>query len=192
MTWGQKGGGKYLGPWNHDRWLSQQRTHKFEYVFGCLWINQELKQQTVKVKLLKPTTPKNCIFMPFLDTNSHLTTKPYNFDIKCQSNSESYDQHGFCGTKFRAGSEFFNDGGSFLQRERVLWGWLAGPSLSKCTQLKIYNFFVSDFKENNQIIFCRTQIKVFDTFWKDFTLPDIPSLMVENSLNMMKTKIFYY
>ena len=46
---------------------------------------------------MKPTTPKNCIFMPFLDTNSHLTTKPYNFDIKCSANSESYDQHGFLG-----------------------------------------------------------------------------------------------
>ena len=44
MTQGQKEGGKYLGPWNHDRWLSQQRTHKFEYVFGCLGSNQELKQ----------------------------------------------------------------------------------------------------------------------------------------------------
>ena len=25
-------GGIYLGPWNHDRWLSWQRTHKFEYI----------------------------------------------------------------------------------------------------------------------------------------------------------------
>ena len=44
--------------------------------------------------------------MPFLDTNSHLTTKPYNFDIKCQSNSESYDQHSFFVTKFRGGQNF--------------------------------------------------------------------------------------
>ena len=29
--------------------------------------------------------------MLFLDTNSHLTTKPHNFDIKSQNNSESYD-----------------------------------------------------------------------------------------------------
>ena len=41
--------------------------------------------------------------MPFLDTNSHLTIKPYNLDIKCQSNSESYDQHVFLRTKFRVG-----------------------------------------------------------------------------------------
>ena len=31
--------------------------------------------------------------MPFIDTNSHLTTKPYNLYIKFHSNSESYDQH---------------------------------------------------------------------------------------------------
>ena len=41
--------------------------------------------------------------MPFLDPNSHLTRKPYNFDIKCQGNYESYDRHGFFGTKFRGG-----------------------------------------------------------------------------------------
>ena len=44
--------------------------------------------------------------MPFLDTNSHLTTKSYNFDIKCQSNSESYDRHVFLGTKFKGGQNF--------------------------------------------------------------------------------------
>ena len=44
--------------------------------------------------------------MPFLDTNSHLTTKPYSFDIKCHSNSESYDRHGFFGTKFWGGQNF--------------------------------------------------------------------------------------
>ena len=44
--------------------------------------------------------------MPFLDTKSHLTTKPYNFDIKCPGNFERYDQHGFFGTKFRGGQNF--------------------------------------------------------------------------------------
>ena len=68
--------------------------------------------------------------MPFLDTNSHLTTKPYNFDIQCQSNSESYDRHGFFGTKFRWGQIyiFFFYGWKVFQQERVLWGWLDGPS----------------------------------------------------------------
>ena len=56
--------------------------------------------------------------MPFVDTNSHLTTKPSNFDIKCHSNSESYDRHGFFGTKFRGGQNFlFTVGGFFNKRE---------------------------------------------------------------------------
>ena len=38
VTRGQNEGG------NHDRWLSQQRTNKFEYVFCCLWTNHELKK----------------------------------------------------------------------------------------------------------------------------------------------------
>ena len=41
--------------------------------------------------------------MLFVDANSHLTTKPYNFDIKCQCNLESYDQHVFFGTHLRGG-----------------------------------------------------------------------------------------
>ena len=56
--------------------------------------------------------------MPFLDTNSHLTTKPYNFDIKCQGNSESYDQHNFFGTKFRGGQKILiTVGGFYNERE---------------------------------------------------------------------------
>ena len=34
VTWDQKEGGIYLSPWNHDRWLSPQRTKKAEYVFS--------------------------------------------------------------------------------------------------------------------------------------------------------------
>ena len=60
VTRGQKEGGKYLGPWDQDRWLSQQRTHNFEYVFGCLWINQELKQKT-KLNVWNQLHPKNAI-----------------------------------------------------------------------------------------------------------------------------------
>ena len=32
----------------------------------------------------------------------------------------------------KGGSEFFNNGGRFLQRGRVLWGGLAGPQDSVC------------------------------------------------------------
>ena len=101
VTWGQKGGEIYLSPWNHKRCLSPWRTHNVDYFFSFWWSNQEPLQEAVNVELLKPTTSKNFIFMPFLDKNSHLTTKPYNFDIKCQCNSESYDQHAFFGTRFR-------------------------------------------------------------------------------------------
>ena len=44
--------------------------------------------------------------MPFLKTKSHPTTKPYNFDIECQSNSKSYDRYSFFGTKFWGGQNF--------------------------------------------------------------------------------------
>ena len=38
----------------------------------------------------------------------------------------------FFGTEFRGGSDFFFIYGvKFLQQERVLWGWLAGPSPRK-------------------------------------------------------------
>ena len=63
--------------------------------------------------------------MPFLDTNSHLTTKPYNFDIKCPSNSESYDQHGFFGTKFRGSQDFLlTVGNLYNEREYSGADWL--------------------------------------------------------------------
>ena len=38
---------------------------KVKYVFNFWWTNQE--KWTEKVELLKPTTPKNFIFMPFVD-----------------------------------------------------------------------------------------------------------------------------
>ena len=71
--------------------------------------------------------------MPFVDTNSHLATKPYNFDIKCQSNSESYDQHIFFGTKFRGGQNFYLIWEVFPTRESTLgltgWTFLYGPTI---------------------------------------------------------------
>ena len=72
--------------------------------------------------------------MLFVDTNSHLTTKLHNFDIKCHSNSESYDQHGFFGTKFRGGQNFlFTLSGFFNKREY---------SEANCPDLLISNLFM--------------------------------------------------
>ena len=49
--------------------------------------------------------------------NSHLTTKPHIFDIKCQSNSRRYDQLFFFRTKFRRGKLFIYVGGFPNERE---------------------------------------------------------------------------
>ena len=63
--------------------------------------------------------------MPFVDTNSHLMTKSYNFDIKWHSNSESYDRHGYFGTKFRGGQNFcFTVGGFPNEGEYSGADWL--------------------------------------------------------------------
>ena len=49
---------------------------------------QHLTRQSNPFKL---TTIKKFIVMPLSDTNSLLRTSPYNVDIKCQCNSESYE-----------------------------------------------------------------------------------------------------
>ena len=72
--------------------------------------------------------------MPFQDTNSHLTTKPYNFGIKCQTNSESYDRHGFLGTKLMGGQNFvLTVVGFFNEREYSAADWLV-PLVLLCCQ----------------------------------------------------------
>ena len=53
------------------------------------------KAENSQSELFKFTTPNDCLCMPFGDRKSLLTTKPYNFDIRCQCNSESYEQHSF-------------------------------------------------------------------------------------------------
>ena len=75
--------------------------------------------------------------MPFVDTNSHLTTKPSNFDIKCHSNSESYDQNGFIGTKFKGGQNFlFTVGGFSNKREYSGADWMDPILFSEKNQIK--------------------------------------------------------
>ena len=75
----------------------------------------------------------------FVDTKSHLTTKLHNFYIKCHSNSESYDQHGFVGSKFRGGQNFlFTMGGFPNERECSGADWLD----SLLTTLNIASFLM--------------------------------------------------
>ena len=82
--------------------------------------------------------------MPFLDTNSHLTTKPYNFDIKCQGNSESYDQHGFFGTKFRGGQNFLIAVGGFYNKREYSgadWPVLLVSNINKFSVFDLCSMF---------------------------------------------------
>ena len=52
--------------------------------------------------------------------------------VSCMQDLKSYDQHSFFGTKLRGGQNFlFCYGGRFFQQERVLWGWLTGPSCNQ-------------------------------------------------------------
>ena len=59
--------------------------------------------------------------MPFVDTNSPLTTKSQNFDIKRQNNSESSDRHSILLPSLGLVRSFFCfTVGGFLTREGAL------------------------------------------------------------------------
>ena len=69
--------------------------------------NQELKQQSVKVELLKPTTPKICFLCHLFTKTGTWQPKPSIYlYIKCQSNSESYNRHGYLWASLRGGRIF--------------------------------------------------------------------------------------
>ena len=110
-----------------DDWVNKGHTnlHMFSVVGEQI---RSLSNKQSKLNSRIQQHPKIAIFLPFVDTNSHLTTKPYNFDIRCQSNSESYDWHGFLVTKFRGGQNFVLTVGGC--------GWLAGLSHIKLPRLK--------------------------------------------------------
>ena len=77
--------------------------------------------------------------MPFLNTNSQMTTKPYNCDIKCQGNSESCDRHGFQGGW---GQNFLLTVGSFYnKREYSEADWLV-PLVSNLVILPNKQFMI--------------------------------------------------
>ena len=76
--------------------------------------------------------------MPFLDTNSHLTTKPYNFAIKCQSNSESYDRYSFFGTKIGGGQNLLlMVEGFYNEREYSGADWLVPLIMNNIVIIKL-------------------------------------------------------
>ena len=78
--------------------------------------------------------------MPFVDTTSHLTTKPHNFYIKCHSNYESYDQHSFCGTKFRGGQNFLLTLGGFPKERECSGAYWLDPLICMPALEQLYLF----------------------------------------------------
>ena len=60
--------------------------------------------------------------MQLVDTKSHLTTKPCNFEIKCQGNSERYEQHNFFASNFGGGQKFVYLLGSCFESTLVVTG----------------------------------------------------------------------
>ena len=128
VTQGQKEGGIYLGTWNQDRWLSQQRTHKFEYVFVVGEQIRSLSSIQSKLNFWNQLHPKIAFLCRFLTQtatwrpNHTILTSSVKAILKAMIDTV------FLGPSL-GGSEFVNNYGRFFQRERVLWGWLAGPCL---------------------------------------------------------------
>ena len=97
------------------------------YIFSFFAENLGVYAISSQSYFVNTNITKNDIFMQFLDTNSHLKTKPYNFDIRCQCNSKSYPQYFFCCcTKFRKGISFFLMAAGFFLNKREYFGadWL--------------------------------------------------------------------
>ena len=68
-------------------------------------------------------------FMPFVDRNSHLTNKPYKFDIKCRCTSEGHEQH-VLRPSLRVVKKFSLGREVFFKQERVSTQILTRPSLN--------------------------------------------------------------
>ena len=128
MTWGQKEGGIYLGPWNHDRWMSQKKDTQI-----CCFPLLGNKSGAGPVNSQSWTFETNYTQKLHFYAISRHKQPPDNQTIKFwhQVSKKFYDMITtvFLGPSWGGGSEFFINGGSFFfQRERVLWSWLAGPS----------------------------------------------------------------
>ena len=103
--------------------------------------------------------------MPFVDTNNPLTTKPSNFDIKCQSNCESYNQV--------LGDFLFTLGGSYNEREYSGADWM---------DLLVFNLYADHQARQSQ-----------DLYFKDCGMNYLrlsTSYSIPGYLSMQTTKLF--
>ena len=121
--------------------------------------------------------------MLFLDTNSHLTTKPYNFDIKCQCNSESYDHHGFCGTKFRGGQSCCCWWKVFSTKESTLWltDWTSSYVL----------FIIDKNKTKAKIYTIKDKLKIKWRYTIVYTFKFIIDIKLVDGFNLTEFWFFY-
>ena len=78
--------------------MNESSTDKWSWICSNFFGEQikDLSSNQSKLTFWNQLHPKLAFVCRF-DINGFLMTKPSNFDIKCQGNSESYDQHGFLG-----------------------------------------------------------------------------------------------
>ena len=114
VTRGQKEGGISFGPWNHDRWLSQQIRRWSSKQSKLTFWNQLHPEIAFLCRFWTPVTCRQTIQF------WHQVSKQF---WKLWSTR-------FFGDQVKGGSEFCIKGWKFFQWERLLCGWLAGPSPS--------------------------------------------------------------
>ena len=142
MTRGQKKGEIYVGPQKHDKWLSQQKTHKFEYVSVVDEQIRSLSSKQSKLNFWNQLHPKIALLCRFWTQtatwrpNHTILTSSVIAILKAMINTVFLRPN-------LGGVRIFINGGNFLQRERVLWGRLAGPSHSLLANIKLFVYFQS-------------------------------------------------
>ena len=146
MTQGQKEVDIYLSPWNHvDDWVHKGHTKLNMFsVFG-----EQIKRLSSKPSKLNCETDytQNCIFMPFVDTNSHLKTKPHVLRSSLRTILKVMTNTEFLGPSLREVTILYSWWEVFPTRESVLGltSWtLSYIILSVITMLSISDFHQHD------------------------------------------------
>ena len=123
VTRGQKEGGIYLGPWNHD-WVNKGHTNlnMFSVIGEKI---RSLGGKHSKLNFWNQLHPKIAFLCCFWTETA--TLRQFSHQLSKQFWKPWSTR--FFRDQVTGASEFFIKIGRFFQRERVLWGWLADPSL---------------------------------------------------------------
>ena len=173
VTQGQKEGGIYFGPWNHERWLSQQRTHKFEYVSFVGEQIRSLSRKQSKLNFWNQLHPKIAFLCRFWTQKATWRPNHTILTSSVKAILKAMIDTFFWGPSLGGGSELCIKGGRFFQRERVLCGWLAGPShisrnihlsvrLSVCLSLCLSSEFIPAFFQWKEVV---SDLNIFVLKW---------------------------